>query len=312
VDQGAVAHAVRIRRHSAVGQLIFEKRESHAFPQPFVWHGVRASNIIDIGVSVFARGTSAGAKVELLVTWATAHRPVYQSSTPVQSDPTLTYPNGTLPSPYPQFGERSPVQPAPEPLMVPAFEGADPMLNPLPPPPQLPPQARTGQRNPSPPLPELPDLSDVTPNPKKFEKLPDVPSFKATPESFSEPQFSTTPKQIPSKQRLAPVPRVAELPLRTRQPVQLETPELDSSTESINADPFEVAPQELEQSAPAEDIAVPLPIEDDENLDLVPVPSPPKLNTAIETQPLKAGEVQDAESIDYADAESNELPPHSA
>jgi hypothetical protein len=228
----------------------------------------------------------------------------------VQQDPVVVYPNGTLPTPNPQFEGRPPVQTAPVPIVVPGPEPSpgdgDATSVPLPAPPRLQPQARKGA---GPPLPELPDLSEVTPNLETTEKLPQVPLMNLAPDASADANFSPAPKPIPAKVPQTAIPRIAERPARERQPVHLEVPEADPiPADPIPADPFAEEPSS--ERVPPPDVAVPVPIEDDENLDLEPTPAAiPELDSAVETQSF---EMDAADAVNPVDAASDALPPHSA
>lgn len=229
---------------------------------------------------------------------------VYPSQ--VHPDPNVVNSNGMLPTPSPQFDTRPPVQTAPVPIIVPTPESLpdEPQSVPLPAPPRLQPHARKGA-SPPPPLPELPDLSEATPKLETTEKLPDVPTMDLDPDQSADANFSPAPRQIPAKVPQLAIPRVAERPARERQPVQLETPEADS----ISTDPF--ADELDSQSVPPADIAVPVPIEEDDTLDLDSKPAP-QLDGAVETQSLETDSSEAVDTVDQADAETGVLPPHSA
>ncbi|MDB5384807.1 MAG: hypothetical protein JWM11_453, partial [Planctomycetaceae bacterium] len=213
------------------------------------------------------------------------------------------------PAPIPD-PDPSNIPPSPEP----AAEDADPMSVPLPAPPRLPTQVKTRQPRQLPPLPDLPDLSDASPSFRQTEKLPDVPSLQNEPSFPAARGFPIVPPQFQ-----VAIPRVAERPPRDRQPVQLQTPELELNAEpinpnSVNNDPFDDEPRS--QGGNSSSGPVPDP-NDDENLELSPVPPPPTLDPAdseIEPQSSNQGADQDLgrSRLKHADVESGELPPHSA
>lgn len=248
-----------------------------------------------------------------------ARRATVRPSEPVQASPDVSYPS-TLPAPDPQFEVRPPVQTAPEPIEMPpspepSLEEADPMSVPLPAPPRLPTRAKTSQPRPLPPLPEMPDFSDATPTFPRSERLPAVPNMERDQDDSFESGFSEAPGQF-----RVPAPRVAQRPdrfERGRQPVRLEVPEVEMNAEpthldAINNDPFVDGPRNRVSRTPDE--AVPTLDDDQEDLELTPVPPPPTLEPEIETQSLRIDPARNGVKgkLRQADLENDRLPPHSA